>query len=129
MASLVQRFTTIGARRAVCAITHDCVAYRWVAGKPHTQLLGQLPQEHLDLRLVFNLVGVDYAGPILMKSGAKQRPIVAKGYICVFVSFTMKTVHIEPINELTMELHYEGLWHSVEHLVGSGVTTEPISLE
>ena len=30
-----------------------------------------------------------------------RRPIVTKGYICVFVSFTVKAVHIEPVTDLT----------------------------
>ena len=47
-------------------------------------------------------VGVDYAGPILMKSGSECRPIIIKSYICVFVSFSVKAVHIKPMTELTM---------------------------
>ena len=48
MASLSQRFHVIGARRAVRAITRNCVACRRIAGKPHPQLMGQLPRERLD---------------------------------------------------------------------------------
>ena len=101
MSSLAQRFHIIGARRAVRAITRNCVTCKRVAGKPRPQLLGQLPRERLNPGLVFDQVGVDYAGPILIKSGAKRRPVVTKGYICVFVSFTVKAVHIEPVTELT----------------------------
>lgn len=101
MASLSQRFHIIGARRAVRAITRNCVACRRIAGKPHPQLLGQLPRERLDPGLVFDQVGVDYAGPILTKSGSIRKPIISKGYICVFVSFSVKAVHIEPVTELT----------------------------
>ena len=101
MASLAQRFHVIRARRAVRAITRNCVTCQRVAGKPHPPLLGQLPRERLDPGLVFDQVGVDYAGPILTKSGSKRRPIIIKGYICVFVSFSVKAVHIEPVTELT----------------------------
>ena len=44
-----QRLHIIGARRAVRAITGSCVACRRIAGKPHPQLLCQLPWERLDL--------------------------------------------------------------------------------
>ena len=101
MASLAQRFHIIGARNVVRAITRKCVICRRVAGKPHPPLLGQLPRERLDPGLVFDQVGVDYAGPILTKSGSKRKPIISKGYICVFVSFSVKAVHIEPVSELT----------------------------
>ena len=101
MASLSQRFHIIGARRAVRAITRNCVPCRRIAGKPHPQLLGQLPRERLEPGFVFDQVGVDSAGPILTKSGSKRKPIITKGYICVFVSFSVKAVHIEPVTELT----------------------------
>ena len=51
--------------------------------------------------LVFDRVGVDYAGPVLVKSGHVRRPIITKAYVCVFVSFTLKAVHLEPVSELT----------------------------
>ena len=100
MASLAQCFHVIGAQWAVHAIISDCVAYQWVAGKPHHQLWGQLQRECLDVKFVFDQVGVNYAGPILTKSRSKHRPIIAKGYICILVSFFVKAIHIEPITEL-----------------------------
>ena len=52
---------------------------------------------------VFNKVGVDYAGPILVKSGYVRKPVTTKVYVCVFVSFTVKAVHHEPVSDLTTE--------------------------
>ena len=101
MALHSQRFRIIGARKAVRTITRNCVACWRIAGKPHPQLLGQLPRERLDPGLVFDQVGMDYAGPILTKSGSKRRLIITKGYICVLVSFFVKAVHIEPVTELS----------------------------
>ena len=68
---------------------------RRVASWPHPQLLGQLPGNRLDAGPVFDKIGIDYAGPFLIKSDPVRRPTITKAYICVFVSFTAKAVHLE----------------------------------
>ena len=50
---------------------------------------------------MFNQVGIDYAGPIMVKSGSPRKPFITKVYVCVFVSFTVKAVHLEPVSALT----------------------------
>ena len=62
----------------------------------------KLPRECLTPGLAFHQVGVDYVGPILIKSGAIRKPTVTKAYICVFTSFSVKTLLIKPVTELTM---------------------------
>jgi len=44
---------------------------------------------------VFENVGVDYAGPIQIKYGHVRKPTIVKAYICVFVSLSVKAVHLE----------------------------------
>ena len=46
-------------------------------------------------------MGVDYAGPILVKSGSVRKPILTKPYIDVFVCFATKAVHLELVTDLT----------------------------
>ena len=101
-ASLAGRFHIQGARRIICSITHECVVCHCTASKPGSQLLGQLPPDQLNTRPVFNQVDVDYAGLIMVKSGSPHKPFVTKAYVCVFVSFTVKAVHLELVSELTM---------------------------
>ena len=65
--------------------------------------MGQLPKKRLAPGSVFDEVGVDYAGPVLIKYGHVRKPTVVKAWICVFVSFSMKAVHLEPVSDLTSE--------------------------
>ena len=51
--------------------------------------------------MVLNKVGVDYAWPIMVKSGSVCRSVITKAYMSVFVSFTVKAVHLEAVSELT----------------------------
>ena len=51
--------------------------------------------------MVFDKVGVDYAGPMMIKSGSIRRPVIKKAFVCIFMSFTVKAVHLEAVSELT----------------------------
>ena len=59
--------------------------------------MGQLPSQWVKFELAFQEVGVDYAGPILVKSGSnKQRPMLEKGYVAVFTCMVTRAIHLEP---------------------------------
>ena len=65
--------------------------------------MGQLPFARVTPDIVFSNVSVDYAGPVLIKLGAVRRPTVAKAYIAVFVSLSVKAVHLELVSNLSTE--------------------------
>ena len=65
--------------------------------------MGQLPIERITPGPVFDKVGIDYAGSVLIKRGHVRRPTVIKAYVCVFVSLTVKEVHCELVSDLTSE--------------------------
>ena len=65
--------------------------------------MGQLPKERLTPGHVFSKVGVDYAGPLLIKLGHTRKPTVMKAYVCVFVCMTVKAIHLKLVTELTSE--------------------------
>ena len=98
---LSRRFSILGGRQVIRTITSCCVTCRKVAAKPAPQLHGQLPTDRVNPRQVFNCVGIDYAGPILVKYGPVRKPRFTKAYIAVFVCLATKAVHIELVSELT----------------------------
>ena len=51
--------------------------------------------------LVFERTGIDYAGPLYVKYGHTRKPTIVKSYVCVFVSMTVKAVHLESVSDLT----------------------------
>ena len=66
-------------------------------------MMGQLPKERITPDAVFDKVGLDYAGPVYLKRGSVRRPVIVKAYVCVFVSLSVKAVHIEAVSDLTSE--------------------------
>lgn len=103
MSSLSQRFHIVGGRQLVRLVSRECIICRRDSAKPKPQLFGQLPMERITPGLVFDRVGVDYAGPVRIKHGPVRKPIVVKAYIGVFVSLAVKAVHLEVVSDLTTD--------------------------
>ena len=81
IASLNQRFHIISIRRHVCSITRGCITCCRESIKPQPQKMGKFPTERITPShpgIVFAIVGVDYAGPIKIKSGPKCKLIIIK---------------------------------------------------
>ena len=78
-------------------------------------MLGQLPIEQLTPGPVFDKVGVDYAGPLLIKYGHIRKPTIVKSYVCVFVSLTVKAVHLKLVSDLTTDAFIASLRRFISH--------------
>jgi len=76
-------------------------------------MLGQLPFERITPDSVFERVSLYYAGPFLVKYGYVRKPTIMKAYLCVFVSLTVKAVHLELVFDMTSEAFTVTLRHLV----------------
>ena len=101
--SLFRDFHIIGGHRAIRSIVRSCVTCRRRAPRPKPQMMGQLPLERITPDTVFEHVGLDYAGPIQIKVGSVRRPTVLNSYVCVFVSMSVKAIHLELVSNLSTE--------------------------
>ena len=101
--SLNRRYHTIGGYKVIRSVTRKCITCRKYSAKPLPQMLGQLPPERITPGSVFDKVGIDYAGPVLIKYGYVRKPTIVKAYICVFVSLSVKAVHLELVTDLTTD--------------------------
>ena len=92
--SLNRRFHIIGGRKIIRSVTRACVTCRRHAAKPQSQMMGQVPTERVTPDLVFDRVGVDYAGPLQLKLGSTRKPVIVKSYVCV---------HLELVSDLSTD--------------------------
>ena len=90
-------------RKTTRSIVRQCITCHRQTCKPQSQLLGQLPLERVTPGSIFQNVGVDYAGPVKIKYGMVRKSTIVKAYICVFVSLSVKAVHLEAVSNLTSE--------------------------
>ncbi|GFW62598.1 integrase catalytic domain-containing protein [Trichonephila clavipes] len=68
-----------------------------------TQIMGNLPKERLITDYPFNCSGVDFCGPFFIKNKGQRKGNLFKVYICIFVCFVFKAVHIELVSDLTSQ--------------------------
>jgi hypothetical protein len=71
--------------------------------------MGQLPSSRVRPSRAFETVGIDYAGPVMIKQGSPRSKSTTKGYIAIFVCFSTKAVHIEVVTRLTTEAFISAL--------------------
>ncbi|XP_018377652.1 PREDICTED: uncharacterized protein LOC108770515 [Trachymyrmex cornetzi] len=67
------------------------------------QLMGQLPLSRVIPSRPFSTTGVDYAGPITIKTWRGRAAKTYKGYLAIFVCFSTSAVHIEIVTDYTTE--------------------------
>ncbi|XP_075150893.1 uncharacterized protein LOC142225003 [Haematobia irritans] len=69
--------------------------------KSCTQIMAALPPERTVLTRPFTTTGVDFAGPFEIKSFIGRACKITKGYVCVFVCFSTKAIHLEATSDLS----------------------------
>ena len=77
-----------------------CVRHR---ASTLSQAMADLPGDRLKIGYAFEIAGVDYAGPFLVKQIHGLTRKQWKIYVAVFVCFSTKAVHLEPVRDLTTE--------------------------
>ena len=93
----------LGARRLSRTVCSQCMTCRQASAKTKPQMLGELPEDRVTQHPAFSTVGVDYAGPFLLKKGHTRKPVIIKSYLAVFVCFSTKAIHLEVVSDLTTE--------------------------
>ena len=71
-------------------------------------MMGNLPADRVTPFRPFSFVAVDFAGPVMIHFKLRgKRPI--KSYICIFVCFSTKAIHIEVCSDLSTGSFIAGL--------------------
>ncbi|XP_011706173.1 PREDICTED: uncharacterized protein LOC105461373 [Wasmannia auropunctata] len=100
---LRQRFWIPGGRLEVKACIHRCLrCLRWRAAIPQP-LMGDLPESRVTPSRPFQFTGVDYAGPVMLRTSGGRGHKAHKAYIAVFVCFCTKAVHLEVVSDYTTD--------------------------
>lgn len=100
IAILRQQFWITNCRNTVRQITRSCVQCFKQRPKLAEQYMGDLPRSRIERASAFSHVGVDFAGPIMIRQGIRKASLV-KGYICVFVCLVTKAIHLEAVEDLS----------------------------
>lgn len=95
-----EEFWPIDGRRLVRSVVRNCFRCQRLNPAPAQQQIGQLPASRVTPSRPFSVVGIDYAGPFYLKP-IHKRAAPAKSYLCLFVCFSTKAVHLQLVCELS----------------------------
>ena len=90
-------------RAAVKRVIRSCVVCRRFEGRPYSSsMMPDLPPERVSEGPPFAHTGVDFAGPLYVKSPIESDD-KAKTYICLFTCATTRAVHLELTEALSAQ--------------------------
>lgn len=96
-------FWPLSGRNLARKIYHDCVYCFKVNPTPIFPMMGDLPSTRVNPAPPFYTTGVDYAGPFSVRDRQGRGFKVTKAYICLFVCFVTRSIHLELVSDLTTE--------------------------
>lgn len=88
-------------KRKVKSIIRDCKTCTIFKQRQCSQIMAPLPADRCSLTPPFHTTGIDFAGPVELKSSNVRQSPYIKGYVCVFVCFSTKAIHLEVCSELS----------------------------
>lgn len=103
LAAVRDMFWPISGRNAARKIVHECIRCFKANPKCSNPLMGNLPGSRVTPTFPFASVGVDYAGPFLIKDKKGRGCKFSKCYLSLFVCFNTKAVHLELVTDLTKD--------------------------
>lgn len=97
------QYWILGGRKPVKAHIYHCMKCARQRGKRAQQLMGQLPQVRITPSRSFAFTGVDYAGPLTLRTWKGRGAKTCKGWLCVFVCLTTSAIHIEVVSDYSSD--------------------------
>ncbi|XP_034934693.1 uncharacterized protein [Chelonus insularis] len=93
----------IGGRLPVRSYIYHCMKCARLRGERAKQLMGQLPLSRITPARPFAVCGVDYAGPITLKTWKGKSAKTSKGWMCIFVCFVTSALHLEIVTDYSAD--------------------------
>ena len=104
--ALREKYWVLGSRRVIRAVIQRCVACHRHDSSRVEAAPAPLPLNRIRDASVFEITGVDYAGPIYLKGGQKA-------WICLFTCAVYRAVHLELSTGLSTPIFMMALRHLI----------------
>ncbi|XP_032684998.1 uncharacterized protein LOC116850611 [Odontomachus brunneus] len=100
--SLRNEFSILRARATVRSVLYKCIPCTRERAAVPVELMGNLPAARVNRTVrAFIHTGVDYAGPIVVRTAPGRGHKSQKAYIALFVCLTTKALHLELVSDYT----------------------------
>lgn len=94
MSVLREKYWILSGRKYIRSVLAKCVTCKRHGGKPLNTLVPPLPLDRVRDAVAFEIVGVDFAGPLHLKNGDKV-------WVCLFTCAIFRAVHLELATSLS----------------------------
>ncbi|XP_049865132.1 uncharacterized protein LOC126366187 [Pectinophora gossypiella] len=101
LSSFRDQFWPLGGRTLARKIVRQCVTCTRHRGKTMEPLMGQLPSTRVTQSFPFQICGTDFAGPFYISSKKGRGNRISKCYLCLFICFCTKALHLEIVSDLS----------------------------
>lgn len=98
-------YWVVGGRNLAKVTVHRCVICTRLRGKTLSPIMGDLPEQRITPTYPFVRCGVDYAGPVLILNRKGRGLKLIKAYICIFVCFVTRAIHLELVSDLSSDAY------------------------
>ncbi|XP_011694053.1 PREDICTED: uncharacterized protein LOC105453629 [Wasmannia auropunctata] len=109
LSSIREQFWIIGGRNLAKRVVHECVKCFRNRPQQAQATMGELPKSRVSVAQPFHATGVDYGGPFLIKDRKGRGCKTNKCYICLFICFATRAIHLELVSDLTTECFISAL--------------------
>ncbi|XP_033221140.1 uncharacterized protein LOC117175541 [Belonocnema kinseyi] len=94
---LREKFWILSMRKTVQSVVSKCIRCKKFDAKKMKADPAHLPVHRVKNAAVFEVIGVDFAGPVFLRG--KQ-----KGWICLFTCAIYRAVHLEPVTSMSTKV-------------------------
>lgn len=103
MATLAPTHYIPSLKRLLRKLSRECIICQRAYAKASAQFMSELPESRVNPARPFSTTGIDFAGPFHYKRGHPRRPILEKCYLCLYVCFSTRAVHLEITSNMSTE--------------------------
>lgn len=95
------KYWILGGISVIKRVLRKCIICFKVNPSNINPLMGELPEQRITPTRAFYNCGVDYAGPFNIRSSTLRNSKILKAYLCVFVCFVTRAIHLEVVSDLS----------------------------
>lgn len=121
---LREKYWIIGSRTLAKNIIRKCPICFKLRMTTSTQLMASLPHSRTSPKRAFSRVGIDYAGPVTIRSTLGRLPKLTKAWIAVFICLVTRAIHLELVSDATTQAFIAALRRMIAR---RGMVSEIIS--
>lgn len=98
-----QRFWPLNGKNNCKRAVFKCVTCFKIKPVSQSQIMGNLPKDRVTPNYPFNIIGIDFAGPFLIKYKNQRKGILNKVYVVVYICLCTKAIHLDFVTDQTSE--------------------------